>query len=234
MARQSKGVQYMTGAEIVTRARSLSNYRYWYGGKREVATVELANQLKRENPDTWDALYYSAALADVDGTTRVCDCSGLVCYAYDIGDISSYGIRSKYKVWPDAPRAGMIGWRKGHVGIFSADGWDAPIIEMRSRVYDYQCRRTYAECGFTAVLYDPAIDYSTSTGDDIKKVGWHADNLGWWYRHTAGTGKETYYYSTLVKIGRHWYYFKDDGYIYEMAGDKLARVSPESETGWIV
>lgn len=219
----------MTGTEIVERAKALSKYKYWYGGKRQLATRALADVLKKENSKVWTETYYSRALNDIDGVTRVCDCSGLVCYAYNIADVGSYQIKEKYKAWNGTPKEGMIGWKSGHVGIFSADGWSAPIIEMRSQAYDYQCNRTYADCGFTAVLYDAFIDYdSTPETYDDTKPGWHKDTNGWWYRHTEGTGPDTYFHDTIKAIGGHRYVFDSEGYICT-----LQRVSPNSKEGWI-
>lgn len=216
----------MNATDILTRAKALRGCKYWYGGKRELASRALADRLKKENPATWTDKYYNTALKDIDGKTRVCDCSGLVCYAYGISDIGSYNIKEKYSVWAGTPRAGMIAWKKGHVGIFSADGWTAPIIEMRSQAYDYQNTRTYKECGFTAVLYDKAIDYDKY--DDLS-IGWHRDAVGWWYRHTRGTGPATYYHDCFITLDdRHRYCFDSDGYICE-----LTRVSPNSARGWI-
>ena len=123
----------------------------------------------------------------------------------------------------------MIGWKSGHVGIFSRDGWDAPIIEMRSQYYDYQDKRTYKECGFTKVLYSPSYIYDeSSTQNDDTKVGWHRDSSGWWYRHTEGTGPNTYYHETFQTINGKRYCFDKHGYICY-----LNRVDGNSETGWL-
>lgn len=237
----------MTGKEIVARAQSLSKCKYWFGGKRELASVSLAKRLQSESPSVWTNNYYNRALEDVDGVTHVCDCSGLVCFAYGIGDISSYGIRDKYTVYTGVPKAGMIGWKSGHVGIFSRDGWDAPIIEMRAQAYDYQASRTFKECGFTKVLYSKDVNYDeSSTQNDTTKVGWHKDAMGWWYRHTEGTGEGTYYHECCAHINGHFYFFDRDGYIctfstpvQEAPGattyiSKWERVKPESETGWLL
>lgn len=217
----------MTGHEIVSRAESLCNCAYWYGGKRQLASKALADTLKAANPSVWTASYYATALRDIDGQTHVCDCSGLVCYAYNITDIGSYTIRDKFKVWTAEPKAGMIGWKKGHVGIFSRDGWDAPIIEMRSQNYDFMESRTFKECGFSKVLYSESVQYG-DTENPEEAIGWHADENGWWYRHTKGTGKDTYYHDTQMFINGHMYLFDSEGYIIT-----YARVSPNSKEGWL-
>lgn len=223
----------MTNKEVVTRARHFINHKYWYGAKGEIASVALANRLKKENPGTWSDVYYSKALQDVDNYTRVCDCSGLVCYAYNIGNISSWSINQRFKAYDGAPKAGMIAWKRGHVGIFAGDGWSAPIIEMAGIDSDYKAHRTYKDAGFTKVLYDPGIEYVDGAMiEDTGAVGWHADNYGWWYRYHKNTG--CYYRQTFIRIGTHWYYFDLEGYIAVPQGAKLFRVAPDSKEGWIV
>lgn len=217
----------MTGKEIVEKARGFASFRYWYGGKREIATKALADRLKKENPGVWTETYYSRALKDIDGATRVCDCSGLVCACYGIKDVGSYQIAEKFKKWTGTPRAGMIAWKKGHVGIFLSDGWGAKIAEMRSQAYDYQETRTFADCGFTSVLYDPAVTYGEEK-DDGTAVGWHKDGTGWWYRHTKGTGAATYYHDVFEEINGRKYCFDSSGYICT-----LIRVRPDSNGGWL-
>lgn len=219
----------MTGKEIVDRARSLSHMVYWYGGKRQKCTTALASGLMKQNPGVWTDAYFKKAVRDIHNKKSCCDCSGLVCYAYDIPDIGSYQLRQRYRFWTGAPRAGMVAWKSGHVGIFSHDGWDAPIIEMRGIDDDYQECRTYSQCGFTHVLYDPSIEYE----DADKKTGWHSDKSGWWYRHTYGTGPGTYYHDTAKIINGHCYLFDSDGYICEAGAYTGRRVPPTSDRGWI-
>lgn len=223
----------MTNRDIVTRARHFINHKYWYGAKGELASVALANRLRKENPGTWTDIYYAKALQDVDNHTCVCDCSGLVCYAYNIGTISSWGLNRKYSTYTGAPKAGMIAWKSGHVGVFAGDGWNAPIIEMAGIDSDYKAIRTFKDAGFKKVLFDPDIDYEEGVMvDDSRAVGWHADNFGWWYRYHENEG--CYYRECFVRVGAHWYYFDADGYIVEPKGAKLYRVAPDSEEGWIV
>lgn len=219
----------MTGKEIVTRARSLSGMVYWYGGKRQKCTVALASALMKQNPNVWTDSYYKKAVRDIHEQKSCCDCSGLVCYAYDRTDIGSSQIKRKYPVWGGVPCAGMIAWKPGHVGIFARDGWDSPVIEMRGIDYDYKETRTFRECGFTCVLYSPYVDY----GDSGKKTGWHSDAAGWWYRHTYGAGSDTYYHDCVKIINGHCYIFDHEGYICEIGAHSGKRVPPTSDRGWI-
>lgn len=199
----------MTGKEIVERARSLKRFKYWYGGKRELASVRLAYRLKRENPSVWTDTYYKEALKDVDGKTRVCDCSGLVCYAYGISDIGSYQLKEKYKVWNGKPLPGMIAWKPGHVGIILDT--DGHVIEMRSQKYDYMETRYRKEAGLLTLLYDPNVNYDVSR--ETSDIGWNKDDAGWWYRHTNGTGPDTYYHDGAAIVNGKVFIFDSSGYI---------------------
>lgn len=153
----------MTGKDIVARAEQLKDYKYWYGGKRELATVPLADRLRKENPKVWTDAYYYKAMQDVIAGKRVCDCSGLVCYAYNIKDIGSYQIREKYKVWNGKPKAGMIAWKSGHVGIIKDS--QGHMIEMRGIDYDYMDTRYRKEAGCMTLLYDPNVNYDDVVTD---------------------------------------------------------------------
>lgn len=199
----------MTGSEICKRAVELKNDKYWYGGKHTLATINLANQLRHENPSVWTYSYYEKAIKDIDGHTMVCDCSGLVCYAYQIGELSSYGLHDRYLMWKDAPRDGMILWRKGHVGIYEG----GHVHELRGIDYDYQFN-AYDPDRWTAVLYDPTVDYETSA----YPIGWNCDmNTGrWWYQY--GPGKEEYYKDRIVRINGSYYAFGKDGYMVQGRG----------------
>lgn len=220
----------MNGIEIAAAAKKFKSMVYWYGGKRQICTVALADELKRENPSVWTTEYYRKALKDVQHHRRCCDCSGLVCGAYGIGDIGTGSFLKAFKVWRGKPKAGMIAWRKGHCGIFLSDGWDSKIAEMRGIDWDYRENRTFSEAGFTKVLYSTSVSYETL--NQAEAPGWHADATGWWYRHTAGTGQETYYNDCVKIIDEHCYIFDNEGYIREL-GTLGKRVSPKSKEGWI-
>lgn len=221
----------MTGAEIVKKARTYSCYKYWYGGKRQIATVELANELKKENPSVWTDDYYQTALKDVDGKTRVCDCSGLVCACYGITDIGSYQIKDKFKTWNGKPKPGMIAYKPGHVAIISDT--DGHVIEMRSQAYDYCDYRYRKEAGLMTLLYDESVDYDESETEEYEEdttdPGWYSDENGWYYRHTKGTGPETYYHDCFQVVDGHTYVFDSSGYICY-----FFRVRPSDFEGWVV
>ena len=143
--------------EIVARAKSLSNYKYWYGGAGQVATKSLANSLKSSYPSVWTQSYYEQALGDIG--QRVADCSYLVNYAYGIASPGNHGIGtsqylSRWSKWSGAPRNGMIAWRNGHTGIYN----EGRTIEMVGINYDYQ-EKPYVASKWSAILYDPNRNY---------------------------------------------------------------------------
>lgn len=142
---------------IVARAKSLSNYKYWYGGAGQTATKELADSLRAKYPSIWTDSYYNTALADIG--QRVGDCSYLVNYAYGIASPGNHGIGTsqylaKYSRWNGAPKNGMIVWRNGHTGIYA----DEKTIELVGIAYDYQ-EREYISSKWAAILYDPNRSY---------------------------------------------------------------------------
>lgn len=198
----------LKGSEIVKRAKSLSGVKYWYGGKGETATADLAKRLQKENPSVWTDSYYNKAIKDIG--CKVGDCSYLVCYAYDISNISSYGIREKFSVWNKKPLNGMILWRKGHVAIYA----DGKALQLKGIDYDY-VEKDYPVDAYTAVLYDPSVDYNS--GNKEAKIGWHKDANGWYYRYCEGIGEGTYYksgvYPCACKKGTMYFAFDNKGYM---------------------
>ena len=146
-----------TQNEIVSRARSLSNYKYWYGGAGQIATKELADSLRNSYPGVWTPSYYKKALNDIG--QRIGDCSYLVNYAYGIASPGNHGIGTsqylaKYSKWKEAPKDGMIAWRSGHTGIYA----EGKTIELVGIDYDYM-EKPYDASKWSAILYDPNRTY---------------------------------------------------------------------------
>lgn len=179
----------MTGKEVVRRARELHGFAYWYGGKGQIATRALAEQLKRENPGVWTESYFNRALKDVTAKKRVGDCSYLVCYAYNRSQIGSWAISEKYEVWEDKnnPKDGMILWRPGHVAIYDND----KVIELASQSVDFRIKE-YVSMEWSRVLYSKEVDY-----DYEYEEGWHRDINGWWYAYGNRKGE---YYKNSVRL----------------------------------
>lgn len=144
-------------SEIVQRAQSLGNYKYWYGGAGQVATKALADELKASYGGVWTQSYYNKALNDIG--QRVADCSYLVNYAYGTASPGNHGIGtsqylSRYSKWNGVPKNGMIAWRNGHTGIY----YNGKTIEMVGIDYDYM-ERDYVKSEWTCILYDPNRKY---------------------------------------------------------------------------
>ena len=194
----------MTGKEICERAKECAPLKYWYGGKGEVASVSLANRLRSENPNVWTDSSYKKALKDVDGHTRVGDCSYLVCHAYDRSMIGSYEIVERYPEWIGTIRDGMILWRKGHVGVYE----NGHVHELRGIDYDYQFS-LYDPDRWSKVLYDTKVSYVSW----VYPEGWNQNQLTgeWWYQY--GPGEDDYFRNRVVRINGDYFAFRDNGYM---------------------
>lgn len=197
--------------DILNNIDKYKNYKYWYGAKGEIATKALADRLKKENPSVWTTDYYNKALKDIDGSTRVCDCSGMVCGCYEISNIGSYAINETFTKTNEI-KNGMILWRKGHVGLYA----NSKVYQMKSQALDFYVE-DYKPSDWTNILYDKSIDY-----DYAYNVGWHSDNGNDWYAY--GTHAGEYYKSGIFKVGEYYYAFDDFGYKTEIASDKAGRI----------
>lgn len=199
----------MTGKDICRRAAECSALKYWWGGKGELATISLADRLQRENPNVWTGKYYNKAIQDINGKNHVGDCSYLVCHAYDIGMINSYGIEAKFPEWKADPKDGMILWRRGHVGIYDA----GRVHELRGIDSDYKFE-LYKPSSWAKVLYDENVLY-----DKPKyPIGWNRnmDTGQWWYQYGVCDGD--YYKNQIACINGDYYAFAEDGYMIEGKG----------------
>ena len=199
------------GIDILNNIEKYKDYKYWYGGKGELATKELADRLKKENPSVWTDAYYQRALNDIDGKTRVCDCSGMVCGCYEIGNIGSSAINDKFSKTKDI-KNGMVLWRQGHVGIYA----DGSVYQMKSIVLDFYVE-LYNQCEWTNILYEPSVDY-----DFCYEKGWHRDNQGWWYAY--GTKRGSYYKNCCQQIDGDRYIFDKDGYVATVTTDSKGHI----------
>lgn len=144
-------------AEIVARARSLSGFKYWFGGAGQVASRALADSLKQSYPNIWTNAYYQKALKDIG--QQVGDCSYLVNYAYGRASPGTHGPGTSnylayYSKWTGSPKDGMIAWRNGHTGIYAG----GKTLELVGIDYDYQ-EKPYNPAKWAAILYDPNRSY---------------------------------------------------------------------------
>lgn len=143
--------------EIISRAQSLSGFKYWYGGAGQVASESLANSLRASYSSIWTTSYYSKALNDIG--QRVGDCSYLVNYAYGIASEGNHGpgtsqYLARWSRWSGTPKDGMIAWRNGHTGIY----YSGKTLELVGIDYDYQ-EKAYDSAKWSAILYDPNRTY---------------------------------------------------------------------------
>lgn len=143
--------------QIVARARSLSHYKYWYGGNGDIATVAQANSLKKMYPSHWSNSYYAEALKDLG--QPVGDCSYLVNFAYGIASPGHHGpgtseYLARYSKWNGPPKNGMIAFKSGHTGIYA----DGTTIELVGQKEDYQVHK-YNRANWSDILYDPNRTY---------------------------------------------------------------------------
>lgn len=82
------------------------------------------------------------------------------------------------------------------------------------------------------------VEYVYELPNPTYDLGWHLDNVGWWYADTP----TTYFKNCWQKINHHWYYFKESGYIatewrkidekwyyFEPSGDLMGALYHESD-----
>lgn len=196
----------MTGKEIIDRAKEIGEKSvYWYGGKRNMPSVNLAKTLRRQNPGVWNNEYYEAALKDIGSGKLVTDCSGLVCGAYGCEEMGTAKMPAYFKEYKGISYIpGMIAWKKGHCGII-LDSY-GHIAEMRGLKWDFSTTRTFPQCGFTKIFYSLSVDYNNS------------EIPGHWFK--SGTGIWMYRKSNaliacneFLKINGSWYYFNGKGFM---------------------
>lgn len=127
---------------------------YWYGGSGQIANESLLASLAKSYPNVYTASYIQACKADINGHTRVADCSYAVSYAYNIGRTNSTWFLNNYATWTGEPKNGMFLARNGHVGIYQ----DGHTMEMANQKDDYK-ERQYVPAQWTRVGYDPNREY---------------------------------------------------------------------------
>lgn len=200
-----------------TRAMELyvNNWKYIYGFKYKDNPVRRStiDVLAKMYPATFSANYKKKAYA-LEGMNAI-DCSGLVCYAMGIDDIGStqileraegsnyYEVHDYYEHIALKDKAGMILWKRGHVGFYMGD---YVVIEARSMEYGVTTSKlTDVWRGWEKLIipeYVPSGDY--------ENIGWNKDSVGWWYAY--GHNKGEYYKSQIATIGNKSYAFNEDGY----------------------
>lgn len=185
----------MTGEDIVNRALSFHRYVYWYGAKGERCSMELLQRLSRAYPGIYTQSYKDKCLLDIANNKHAIDCSGLVCSAYGITQISTYGMPAIFKQYSGTPKNGMVVWRSNHVGIYN-NGY---IIEARGIDYDVTTSRMYRAQDWQRIYYMTSVDYSgTLTRSPVDYLRTAIDTINGKYGN--GSARQ----SALEKLGYNY------------------------------
>lgn len=152
----------ITGAQICKNALKYKGYVYWYGGKGEKCTAALLTQLAIRYPKVYTTAYRIKCNADIAAGKSCIDCSGLVCKALGIDDISTYQMANdrRFVQYTGAPMNGMIVWKSSHVGIY----YNGKVIEARGIDYDVTRNRAYKESDWQRVYAFTGATYKSTVG----------------------------------------------------------------------
>ena len=149
----------MTGNDIIINALWYRNYVYWYGAKGEECTYKLLNTLSALYPGIYTTTYKQKCMIDIRNGKHAIDCSGLVCRAYGISNMSTYEMPKYFAEYNGPIKNGMIVWRHEHVGLY----YNGVVIEARGIDYDVTANRIYKKSDWERVYISPAINYDGGT-----------------------------------------------------------------------
>lgn len=152
----------MTGNDIIKNALRYKNYVYWYGAKGEECTYKLLNTLSALYPGIYTTTYKQKCMIDIRNGKHAIDCSGLVCRAYGISNISTYEMPKHFTEYTGPIKNGMIVWRYNHVGLY----YNGVVIEARGIDYDVTANRIYKKSDWERIYISPAINYDVHTPID--------------------------------------------------------------------
>jgi len=145
----------MTGNDIIKNALWYRNYVYWYGAKGEECTYKLLNTLSTLYPGIYTTTYKQKCMIDIRNGKHAIDCSGLVCRAYGISNISTYEMPKHFTEYTGPIKNGMIVWRPNHVGLY----YNGKVLEARGIDYDITDTRTYKKLDWKRVYIKPDVNY---------------------------------------------------------------------------
>ena len=145
----------MTGNDIIKNALWYRNYVYWYGAKGEECTYKLLNTLSALYPGIYTTTYKQKCMIDIRNGKHAIDCSGLVCRAYGISNISTYEMPKYFAEYTGPIKNGMIVWRPNHVGLY----YNGKVLEARGIDYDITDTRTYKKLDWKRVYIKPDVNY---------------------------------------------------------------------------
>lgn len=188
----------------------VSFYHYVYGMKYSYGklTENRINILAKDNPSMFTPKYIAKAKKLIG---KYCiDCSGLVCYLWDINDIGSWGISQlpitkpeRYaKVSLKQLKHGDCVYKKGHVGIYLGNG---KVIEAKGINYGV----IISDLKSTPWLYGISDKYLHYYG----RIGWCITDGKYWF--TYGESKGEYFHNCNVDINGQTFKFDKDGWLIE-------------------
>lgn len=156
----------MNSDDIIAKARAFTNpvYVYWYGGKNNICSINLLNELKKLYPSVYKPSYVAACKLDIQQHKRCIDCSGLVCASYNKPMVGTSQFDKYFTVYKGSPVDGMIVWRKNHCGIY----YNGKIIEARGRWAGITATRPYVKSYWSKIYYDANVTYiSLKSGSKV-------------------------------------------------------------------
>lgn len=145
----------MTGNDIIKNALLYKNCVYWYGAKGEQCTYKLLNILSALYPGIYTTTYKQKCMTDIRNGEHAIDCSGLVCRAYGISNMSTYDMPKHFTEYTGPVKNGMIVWKQEHVGLY----YNGMVLEARGIDYDVTDTRTYKKSDWERVYINPDVNY---------------------------------------------------------------------------
>lgn len=147
----------MTGNDIIKNALLYKNCVYWYGAKGEQCTYKLLNILSALYPGIYTTTYKQKCMIDIRNGEHAIDCSGLVCRAYGISNMSTYEMPKHFTEYTGPVKNGMIVWKHEHVGLY----YNGVVLEARGIDYDVTDTRTYKKSDWERVYISPYVNYDS-------------------------------------------------------------------------
>ena len=145
----------MTGNDIIKNALLYKNCVYWYGAKGEQCTYKLLNILSALYPGIYTTTYKQKCMADIRNGECAIDCSGLVCRAYGISNMSTYDMPKHFTEYTGPVKNGMIVWKHEHVGLY----YNGMVLEARGIDYDVTDTRTYKKSDWERIYINTDVNY---------------------------------------------------------------------------
>ena len=94
-------------------------------------------------------------MTDIRNGEYAIDCSGLVCRAYGISNMSTYDMPKHFTEYTGPVKNGMIVWKHEHVGLY----YNGMVLEARGIDYDVTDTRTYKKSDWERIYIKPDVNY---------------------------------------------------------------------------